>query len=100
MPLLDSKQPLFRHAAYRAIDGLLTSIEVYGDRKSLKALDDFQQTLLEQFYVAHDVQLVHCDDRKVVADGRGRCRPREPGGEGREKLDEIFALDVFNVAQG
>jgi len=38
---MQSKNPIFRHAAYQAIDGILITIEAYGGKPALKALEDF-----------------------------------------------------------
>ncbi len=45
---MESKNPLFRHAAYRAIDGLLITIETYGGAGELAALEKFSPTVQDQ----------------------------------------------------
>jgi hypothetical protein len=38
---MESKEPLFRHAAYRAIASMLITIETYGSKPDLDALEAF-----------------------------------------------------------
>jgi HEAT repeat protein len=45
---IQSKNPLFRHAAYRAIDGMLISIETYGRKPALDALEAFLSKVQDQ----------------------------------------------------
>jgi len=45
---MESKDPLFRHAAYRAIDGILMTIEAYGGFPALEALKDFEPRVLDR----------------------------------------------------
>ncbi|MCP4110565.1 MAG: hypothetical protein GY749_34425 [Desulfobacteraceae bacterium] len=53
MPLIEkiykkrqnSKQPWFKHAAYRAIDEMLIHIELHGNEQHKKALEEFSETV-------------------------------------------------------
>lgn len=45
---MESKNPLFRHAAYRAIDGMLITIEMYGSTSALEALEDYLPRIQDQ----------------------------------------------------